>query len=271
MEKTRAEQEKRRTAPVGVFDSGVGGVSVLRALVRLLPGEDFYFFGDSANAPYGTRPVEEIRRLTLSHVDRMITEKKVKAVVVACNTATSAAISLLRQTFTAVPVIGIEPALKPAALTGHHPKVVVMATPQTVAGEKFHHLLGQYEAEANVVPLGCPGLMEYVEQGIFEGEDLERCLKELLLPVMQEPIDAVVLGCTHYPFVRGAITRVLGPSVRIFDGSEGTAHQLQRRLEQEGLLNGRTAGGRVVFEMSLPEKEALARRLLEQEPMESRE
>ena len=260
------EKERLRKSSIGVFDSGVGGVSVLRCMVRLLPGEDFYYFGDSVNAPYGTRPEEEIRALTLQHVDRMV-QMGVKAVVIACNTATSAAIRTLRETYPDIPMIGIEPALKPAVLTGPHPRVVVMATPGTVAGKKFHLLLGQYREEAQIVPLACPGLMEFVENGILSGEALDTYLKDLLLPVMTEPVDALVLGCTHYPFVRNSITGIVGDTVRILDGSEGTAHQLKRRLREEGLLRDRQEGGSVTFEMSLPEKADLARRLLSCEEM----
>lgn len=256
------EKENRRRAQIGVFDSGVGGVSVLRCMVSLLPGEDFYYFGDSANAPYGTRPEEEIRALTLQHVDRMV-KKGVKAVVIACNTATSAAIGALRGKYPSLPLIGIEPAIKPAVLTGNNPRVVVMATPGTVAGEKFHHLLEQYGKQARVTALACPGLMEYVERGVLEGKELEQYVRDLLSPVMTEPIDALVLGCTHYPFLKGCISHVAGEQVRIIDGSEGTAQQLKRRLAQEGLLCGRTSGGQVTFEMSLPGKEALARELLQ--------
>ncbi len=252
---------KKACSPVGVFDSGVGGISVLRSLVDLMPGEDFYFFGDSANAPYGTRPEEEIRRLTLAHAQRMV-QNGVKALVIACNTATSAAIAALRERYPDMPVIGIEPALKPAVLSAMHPRVIVMATPGTVSGEKFRKLLSTYRSQGDILPLACPGLMEYVEQGILEGPELDGYLEKLLSPLLEIKTDAIVLGCTHYPFVRESIRKIAGDDVRILDGSEGTAHQLQRRIEEEGLSNPRRSGGRVIIEMSLPEKEGLARALL---------
>ena len=257
--------EERRNLPVGVFDSGVGGISVLREMVRILPGEEFVFFGDSANAPYGTKTREEVQRLTMDAVSylRGWRGQGVKAVVVACNTATGAAISLLRRTFTDMPVIGIEPALKPAVKIKKHPNVVVLATPATVAGEKFHHLMHMFDGEARIIPIGCPGLMECVEEGVFEGERVDALLKELLKPVRDICVDAVVLGCTHYPFLKGAIRKAFGPGTLIIDGSEGTARQLGRRLEEEDLLRtDPPKEPQVVFEMSGPAREEYCRKLL---------
>ena len=261
------KEQDRRELPVGVFDSGVGGVSVLREMVRLMPGEDFYFFGDSANAPYGTKSREQIRDLTLMHSERM-RRRGIKALVIACNTATSAAIRDLREAYPDMPVIGIEPALKPAAMTGSHPKVLVMATPQTVAGEKFRHLVEGFADKAAIEALPCPGLMEFVERGELSGSRLETYLKDLLGPYLsgsRKP-DSIVLGCTHYPFVRGMITGLMGDDIPVFDGSEGTARETRRRLEEASLLRSRSEGGEVIFEMSLPGKEKLARRLLLEKP-----
>ena len=251
---------ERKDLPVGVFDSGVGGVSVLRALVRHLPGEDFYFFGDSAHAPYGTKSVEEIRELTLSNVEHMC-GRGIKALVVACNTATSAAISLLREKYT-MPVIGIEPALKPASMLKEHPRVLIMATPMTVRGAKFHDLAARFSGKADILPVECPGLMEFAEAGILEGSEVEACVEKILRPYLHEPADAVVLGCTHYPFLKNAIRKVVGADTAILDGSDGTARELARRLAKEDLLSGREQGGTVTFEMTVKERESLARRLL---------
>lgn len=252
----------RALLPVGVFDSGVGGISVLREMVKLLPKEDFLFFGDSANAPYGTKTPEQVRKLTMRQV-RKLREQGVKAVVIACNTATSAAIGTLREAFADMPVIGIEPALKPAVALGKAPVVVVMATPATVNGDKFHHLTEQYQGEASIYPVACPGLMEFVEQGIFEGPEVEDTLRRLLSPCLEKDPDALVLGCTHYPFLRRAIRKVAGDKPVILDGSIGTAYQLRARLQKNGLLAERSRPGKVCFQMSLPGKEALCRRLLE--------
>lgn len=253
---------EKRNLPVAVFDSGVGGISVLREMVRLMPKEDFYFFGDSINAPYGTKTREQICQLTLQHVERMAGQG-IKGIVIACNTATSAAIGQLRERYTDIPVVGIEPALKPAAMEKKGAKVLVMATPMTVQGTKFKDLVSRYEDQASILPVGCPGLMEFVEEGKLEGEELEKHLKMLLYPYLSGGIDAVVLGCTHYPFLRKTIARVLGPGPHILDGSLGTARELQRRLAGMDLLTDREEEGKIIFEESIPEKIRLCRFLME--------
>lgn len=252
---------EKRNLPVAVFDSGVGGISVLREMVRLMPKENFYFFGDSANAPYGTKTVEQVRELTLQKVAQMA-EKGIKGIVIACNTATSAAINQLREIYTDIPVVGIEPAVKPAAMQKKGAKVLVLATPGTVQGTKFRTLMAQYEEQATVIPVGCPGLMEFVEAGKMDGEELENYLKRLLYPYLSGGVDAVVLGCTHYPFVRDTIAKVIGEDVFIIDGSAGTARELQRRLTQMDLLTDRRDAGTVIFEESIPEKIDLCNFLL---------
>lgn len=244
---------EKRNLPVAVFDSGVGGISVLREMVRLMPEEDFYFFGDSIHAPYGTKTQEQVRRLTLDNVARMA-RRGVKGIVIACNTATSAAIKNLREIYTDIPVVGIEPALKPAAMEKKGAKVLVLATPMTVQGSKFRELVSRYEDQASIIPVGCPGLMEFVEEGKLEGEELELYLKRLLYPYLSGGIDAVVLGCTHYPFLRKTIAKVLGPGPHIIDGSGGTARELRRRLAVMDLLTDRKTPGTVTFEESIPEK-----------------
>ena len=252
---------EKRNLPVAVFDSGVGGISVLRELVRLMPCERFYFLGDSIHAPYGTRSVEEVRELTLTNI-RHMADKGIKGIVVACNTATSAAIAALREIYTDIPVVGIEPALKPAVTGSGHARVLVLATPMTVRSEKFRSLLDRYRDQGDIIPVGCPGLMEFVEAGILSGPEPEQYLRALLAPCMREPVDAVVLGCTHYPFLKESIRRVLGEGPRIIDGSAGTARELQRRLREMDLLTDRNEPGSVEFEMTLPEKKSLCERLL---------
>ena len=182
--------------PIGVFDSGLGGISVLRACVRLLPQENFLFFGDSANAPYGEKSLDQVRALTLSAVDRLL-EQGVKGIVVACNTATSAAIGLLRQLHPGLPIIGIEPAVKPAALAAGSSSVIVMATPLTIREDKYQKLAAAFCGHANVISLPCKGLAEMVERGIFDGPVLDAYLQDLLLPFRYCNIDYIVLGCTH--------------------------------------------------------------------------
>lgn len=252
---------EKREQPVAVFDSGVGGVSVLREMVRLMPEENFYFFGDSIHAPYGTKSQEEVQRLTLENIDRMAA-RGIKGIVIACNTATSAAIGRLREIYTDIPVVGIEPALKPAVMEKKDAKVLVLATPMTVHANKFLNLMARYEKQATVIPVGCPGLMEFVEAGKLEGPELETYLKKLLFPYLSGGIDAVVLGCTHYPFVKKTIEKVLGPGPHILDGSQGTARELKRRLTEMNLRTRRREKGSVLFEESIPEKVELCKFLL---------
>lgn len=210
---------ERTELPIAVFDSGLGGISVLRALVQRLPGEDFLYFGDSANAPYGVRPVAEVRRLTQDVIGRLY-DRGIKAAVIACNTATSAAIGPLRAAFPDIPVIGIEPALKPAV--AHHRRVLVLATPLTLREEKFVALMHQCAGCAEIVPLPCPELVEFVERGELDSPALTAYLARQLGPYAGR-VDAAVLGCTHFPFARRAIRAALGGNVTLYDGSDGTA------------------------------------------------
>lgn len=238
------------TAPIGFFDSGLGGISVLRGTMALLPGEDYLYFGDSAHAPYGVRPLEQVRALSRAAAEHLLA-RGAKAIVIACNTATSAAAATLREAYPDVPVIGTEPAVKPAVERHPGGRILVMATARTLQEQKFLDLWDQYRSRAEIVPVPCSGLMEFVERGELRGARLERFLGELLAPFTARPVDAVVLGCTHYPFLRGAIRKALGQDAEILDGAEGVARQLRRRLQELDLCNPRTNGGRVEFENSL--------------------
>lgn len=256
---------EKRFAPVGVFDSGMGGISVLKQLVQVLPEEDFLCFGDSENAPYGTKTKEEVTKLTMKHA-KDLQERGIKALVVACNTATSAAITDLRKTYPQMPVIGIEPAIKPAALSKEHSHVLAMATPMTIREAKFHDLIGKYDEQAEIYPLAASGIVELVEQGMAESPEMDSYLSELFAPFREKNINAIVLGCTHFPFAREAIARYWGNGVEIFDGAEGTARELKRRLEEAGLVNEATHRGTVTIENSGGEKNVeLAWKLLEGE------
>ncbi|RHS25100.1 glutamate racemase [Clostridium sp. AF12-19] len=249
--------------PIGVLDSGLGGISVLRELVKLMPGEDFIYYGDSANAPYGTRTPEEVIDLTKKDVEFLL-ERGAKAIVVACNTATSVAIKELRAAYEEVlPVIGIEPALKPAVKAKEHSKVVVMATPMTLSQTKFNSMMHIYEDDANIIKMPCPGLVEYIESGVLDGPVLDAYLEKQFAPYDKAEIDAVVLGCTHYPLIREVIQKHL-PGVFVYDGGFGTAKQTKRRLAERGLLSDRESGGKVeIFNSRNTEKILeLSRRLL---------
>ena len=248
---------------IAVFDSGVGGISVLRELVRLMPQERYLYFGDSANAPYGTRPTAEVRALTLAAAERLMA-RGCKALVVACNTATAAAIIDLRAKYPDKIIIGIEPALKVAA--DHFPggEVGVMATPVTLREEKFDVLLHRFTDACTVNKIPAPGLVELVERGMAVSEESEALLKPLLLPY-RDRLDAVVLGCTHYPFAAPVIGKLLGGHTALLDGGPGTARQTRRRLEAEGLLWD--GPGELLIENSSGSQEmvALCRTLLQEE------
>ena len=251
-------------SPIGVMDSGVGGISVLRELRRLLPGEDFLYYGDSANAPYGTKEVREVVELA-SRAAAFLLEQGAKALVIACNTATSVAAAPLREAYPAIPIIGIEPALKPAVLAKEHPKVLVMATPMTLEQEKFSRMLHTYEKDADIIKVPCPGLVELIEAGKLTGPEMDAYLTARFSPYRDEIIDGVVLGCTHYPLIRPQV-EALFPKARVFDGGEGTARQTVRRLMETGLLSDRTEGGTVTFfnSKSDPALIALSERLLDE-------
>ena len=220
---------------IAVFDSGVGGISVLRHLLRKLPGERFLYYGDSANAPYGSRSTEEVRELTLAAARKLTTEYPIKALVIACNTATAAAVKQVREAYPELIVIGIEPALKVAA--DHFPggRVGVMATEVTLREEKFDTLLHRFRENCTITKIPAPGLVQLVEAGKVDDEDTDALLHTILDPYAGQ-LDALVLGCTHYPFAARAISRVLREQVVLLEGGDGTARETRRRLEMAGLL-----------------------------------
>ena len=248
---------------VGVFDSGVGGISVLRALVDELPHEDFRFFGDSAHAPYGEKTEAEVLDLARGITERLLADGA-KAIVIACNTATSVAAPTLRAAHPDVPIVGIEPALKPAALAFPHGRILVMATEVTLRLDKYHELARHWGETCEVVAVPCPGLAGRIERGNLDAPDL----RDMICGLVGEwagRADAAVLGCTHYPFVRRQIAEVLGPGTRFFDGGPGTARQLAARLRETGLLAERERPGRVELASSLdtPDELALYQRFME--------
>ena len=229
--------------PIGVFDSGVGGISALRAMIRALPQEHFIYYGDTANAPYGTKETAEVIACVRQVTERLLT-RKIKAMVIACNTATGAAAYTLRRELT-IPVIGMEPALKPASEIRKNGDVLVLATPLTLHQEKFNLLMEKYGEGAVRVP--CTGLMELVEQENWQGA--EAYLKEVFAQYDTAKVDAVVLGCTHYVFLKDMIRGMLPDRVAITEGSEGTARQLKRVLARNRLLR-ENGEGRVELETS---------------------
>ena len=220
---------------IAVFDSGVGGVSVLRELRALMPGERFYYFGDSANAPYGKKTTEKVRELTLAAGKKLLEDLDCKALVVACNTATAAAIIDLRESYPDRIVVGIEPALKLAC--DRHPggTIGIMATDVTLREQKLAALMERVKRDCTVLRVQAPGVVELVEAGKADtGEAVE--LMERLLGPYRGKLNALVLGCTHYPFLKKAMGVVLGDRVELLDGGEGTARETRRRLLEAGLL-----------------------------------
>ena len=220
---------------IAVFDSGVGGISVLRHLVRHMPGERFLYYGDSANAPYGSRTTEEVRQLTLAAAEKLTTEYPIKALVIACNTATAAAVTQVRETYPDLIVIGIEPALKVAA--DHFPggRIGVMATEVTLREEKFDTLLHRFDENCTITKIPAPGLVQLIEAGKVDTEETEALLRTILADYIGK-LDALVLGCTHYPFASRAISRVLGKETVLLEGGDGTARETRRRLAEANLL-----------------------------------
>ena len=245
-----------KTDYIAVFDSGLGGISVLRHLLRLMPGERYLYFGDSANAPYGSRSTAEVRDLTLAAAEKLMKEKPLKALVLACNTATAAAVKNLRKTYPDLIVIGIEPALKVAA--DHFPggRIGVMATEVTLREEKFDTLLHRFHENCSVTKIPMPGLVQLVEAGKTDSPEMDDLLRTLLAPYIGK-LDAVVLGCTHYPLAAGAISRVLGREVVLLDGGDGTARETRRRLAAAGLLE--EGSGELIMKNSGGDPQMIAR------------
>lgn len=236
-------------SPIAVVDSGLGGISVLRKLYKLMPNEDFIYFGDSANAPYGIKTKEEIKNLTVSAVEKLMA-RGAKAVVIACNTATSAAASFLREKYPDYIFVGLEPALKPAALFKEKPKVLVLATPLTLKEKKFDDLMARFEGQAEFIKLPAPDLVRYIESGNLDCDEEIEYLQKILEPYKNNKVDAVVLGCTHFPFAEKSILKILGDEVQVFEGGNGAARQCKRLLEEKGLLNSLGREGTISFENS---------------------
>ncbi len=246
---------------IGMFDSGVGGISVLKRAVELLPHESFLFYGDSANAPYGEKSVEWVRERSSRIVEGLL-ERGVKAIVIACNTATGAAAETLRERYPDVPLIGVEPALKPAVNFSEGERVLVMATPITLGQGKFQRLYEEWGPGAQVSTVACTGLAMRIERGNLNAPDMLELLESLIGE--HRGVHSVVLGCTHYPFVRQQIRSVLG-DVTFFDGGDGAARQLVRLLEEESLLADSQDFGDLRFcsSKNTPEELALYRRFFD--------
>lgn len=246
MDEDHAGREHR---PIGAIDSGVGGLSVVAELRRLLPHEDIVYFADSANCPYGPRPAAEIQALTQQAAD-FVVARGAKLVVVACNTASAAGLTPLRAHYGArVPVVGLVPAVKPAVAQTRSGIVGVLATPATLDGTLLQEVIAHYATPAGVrvVPVAVPGLVEAVEAGALDAPETRGLLARAIDPMLAAGADVVVLGCTHYPFLRPAIRALAGPGLAIVDSGEGVARQTRRVLEEHGALNPGPAAGRLAL------------------------
>ncbi len=226
--------------PIGVFDSGLGGASVLREALRLLPNERYIYYGDNLNAPYGDKSDSEITELTMVCIDRLLA-LDVKAILIACNTATAASVAKVRQLMKqrSIPIISIEPAIKPACALPGTGKVFMMATLATTRLNRYLALQARMPDPNRVVNIPCPGIVERVEAGIFADDGYDDLFDRYFAPYEGFEVDAIVLGCTHYPFIKGAFRRNaekhLKGSCSLIDGSEGTVKQLSRVLDSNGL------------------------------------
>jgi glutamate racemase len=228
--------------PIGIFDSGVGGLSVAREIRRTLPAEHLLYVADTAYCPYGDRPLEEVRTRALA-VGRYVEQAGAKLVVAACNTASGAALEQLRQAL-AIPVVGLEPPVKTGAAVTRNGKVGVMATAGTLASARFARLVRNHANGVEIVPQACPGLADLIEEGHLEGERLHAWLERLTLPFKHAGVDTVVLGCTHYAFVSEPIARVLGPAVQLVDSAPAIARRTEHLLRGDA---GRRTDGPGTF------------------------
>jgi glutamate racemase len=227
--------------PIGIFDSGIGGLTVAAQIRQALPMERLIYFGDSIHLPYGQRPLDEVRGFSTG-ITRALLDKGCKLIVVACNTASGAALRTLRQDFPTVPFVGMEPAVKPA-VEGTRSKVVgVIATPATFQSEVYASVVERFAQDVSVLHQPCPGLVEQIEAGAFNNATTEDMLRRWLEPMLEQRIDVLVLGCTHYPLVRPLIERIVGDGVRVIDPAPAIARQVARLLDQHDQHNSGEGG-----------------------------
>lgn len=221
--------------PIGIFDSGIGGLTVLRAIHQPMPNQALLYLADQAHVPYGPRPMLEVR-IFAEAITRYLLHRGARLIVVACNAASAAALKYLRSTFPDVPFVGMEPAVKPAAEHTRSGVVGVLATPATFQGELYASVVERFGKDVKLLQHTCPGLVTQIESGALESSETRRILEAALQPMLDQGIDTVVLGCTHYPFVIPLIQQITGPSVRVIDPAPAVARQVQRLLGAANLL-----------------------------------
>ncbi|MGX5200863.1 glutamate racemase [Aliikangiella sp. IMCC44632] len=244
------QSERQAHSPIGIFDSGVGGLSVLNAINQLLPKENLIYLADTQYTPYGEKSEEQIKQRVLK-IAQFLIQKKVKMLVVACNTATAAAVNNLRETYT-IPIVGLEPALKPAILFSEKETVGVLATRSTLESEKYKTLKARFEGQADIIEKASSLFVEMVETAPLIGARQQALIKAELQPFIKANVASLVLGCTHYPFLTEAISRIMGPKVKLFESAQPVANEVKRRLETN--LNSQQSNGAIEFFSSAPEK-----------------
>jgi glutamate racemase len=251
------------TDPIGFFDSGVGGLSIYREVRRLLPAETILYVADQAHVPYGTRTLEEVQRYS-EGITHFLLEQGAKIIVIACNTASAAALQYLREIFKGCPFVGMEPAVKPAVQKTQSQRVGVLATQATFQGALYASVIERFARNVKVYEDACPGLVAQIEKGEFNSESTRRILETAIQPMLTEGVDTIVLGCTHYPFVIPLIKEIAGPGVVVIDPSPAIARQTQRILEEKLLLNPlQEQGSTTLFTSAVPATlEALLPRLI---------
>ena len=233
-------------SPIGLFDSGVGGLSVLREIRAQMPEESAIYFGDQGHIPYGPRPMEQIRSFSET-ITEFLLERDAKIIVVACNTVSAAALKYLREKFPTISFVGMEPAVKPAAEQTATGRVGVLATPATFQGALYASVVERFANGAELFQNACTGLVQEIERGNLDGPETRQILKDALLPMLEKDIDAVVLGCTHYPFVIPLIQEIVGEKVRVIDPAPAVARQVKRLLEAGGMKSQSSPIGNVRF------------------------
>jgi glutamate racemase len=233
-------------APIGIFDSGVGGLSVLRAIREQHPAEDLLFIADQAHVPYGPRQLTEVRHFS-EEITRYLLDQGAKLIVVACNTASAAALHHLRETFPKIPFVGMEPAVKPAAETTETGVVGVLATPATFQGELYASVVERFANGVMLLQNTCAGLVDQIEAGNIDGVETAIILESALKPMLAAKIDTVVLGCTHYPFVIPQIKEIVGDGVRVIDPAPAIARQVGRLLEKFDLRTSEDPPGEITL------------------------
>src|SRR5215207_4515242 len=234
------------SSSIGVFDSGVGGISVLRAIREQMQEESIIYFGDQGHIPYGPRSMQQIRDFSEA-ITNFLLAQDAKIIVVACNTASAAALKYLREKFPDVQFVGMEPAVKPAAERTQTGRVGVLATPATFQGALYASVVERFANGVELFQNTCPGLVQEIEQGNLNGEETRRILEEALRPMLEKNIDTVVLGCTHYPFVIPVIQQLVGERVRVIDPAPAVAKQTGRLLDARGMRNRSGSNGKLKF------------------------